>query len=133
MTLQQQIYKLSKGTNLNSNTLTSHINLFWDDIFSSHSSRDNIHFLILVKVQFHNLETRTLAHMRRVNYSDKDLFIEYLVSRLGILNDTYRDTPIIGLTFDYAICEGLAAGDRMLTKSEEYTPTKYNYNNILIL
>lgn len=129
MILIQQ-YKLLESTILNSATLSQYINTFWSYIFSVQSNKDNIHFLILCKVQFDNLETRTLAHMRRVNFSDRELFIEYLVSRLGVLNDNYRDTPIIALTFNYKICDGLAAGDRMLTKSEEYTVTKYNYNNM---
>lgn len=128
--IQQQMYKLTQGTTLSTTILTQYITLFWTDIFAHLSNRDNIHLLILCKVQFHNGETRTLAHMRRCNFTDKDLFTNYLVSRLGGLNDTYKDTPIISITLDYNICDGLAAGDRLLSKSEEYTVVKYNYNNM---
>ena len=68
MILTQQ-YKLTKGTILNNSTLTSYINSFWTDILSSHPSKGNIHALILCKVNFINNETRTLAHMIKVNFT----------------------------------------------------------------
>ena len=131
MILTQQ-YKLTKGTILNNSTLTSYINSFWTDILSSHPSKGNIHALILCKVNFINNETRTLAHMRKVNLSEKELFIEYITGRLWVLNETYKDTPISSISFDYVIQEGLASGDRALLKSEVYVPTKFSYNNMNI-
>ena len=73
-----------------------------------------------------------VAEMRKVNFTDKDLFIEYLTSRLGLLNESYKDTPIAVITFDYIIKEGLADGDRALLKSDVYTPSKFSYNNLNI-
>ena len=102
MILTQQ-YKLTKGTILNNSTLTSYINSFWTDILSSHPSKGNIHALILCKVNFINNETRTLAHMRKVNLTEKELFIEYITGRLWVLNETYKDTPISSISFDYVL------------------------------
>ena len=85
-----KFYKLSKGIILNNNTLTKYIDSFWNDILSVNPSRYNIHTLILCKVQFNNNQTRTLAGMRKVNFSDKDLFTKYLLARLGIINDNYK-------------------------------------------
>jgi hypothetical protein len=44
--------------------------------------------MLMVKVEFNETELgyRTLGDLRRVNYSDKELFIEYLILRLGLLN-----------------------------------------------
>ena len=123
-----QKYNLPKGTNLNNTVLSNFINTFWADTLSSHSA--NKHFLILCKVIFINNETRTLANMRKVNFSDKDLFIDYLIGRLGIINDNYKNTPVSAISFDYSVRDGLAEGDRALLKSEEYTPSQHNYNNM---
>ena len=37
---------------------------------------------------------RSLGNLRKVNYSDKDLFIEYLTTNLGLLTEGYTSYPI---------------------------------------
>ena len=52
--------------------------------------------------------------MRKVNAEDKELFIEYLSKRLGILSESYKITPVKSIIFTYIIKEGLADGERRL-------------------
>ena len=129
--IKQRLYNLPTSSTINATTLTSSINSFWNDVFTS-TIQNNHHLLLLCKVQFINKEHRTLAEMRKVNYGDKELFINFLISRLGILNDNYKDTAIINISFHYIVRDGLADDERALLNQQEYTVTKYSYNNMNI-
>ena len=87
----------------------------------------------MCKVEFNESELgyRTLGDLRRVNFNDKELFIEYLTQRLGILTESYTTTPISKITFTYIIREGLANDSRALLK--DFTSKAYashNFNNL---
>jgi DNA polymerase type B, organellar and viral len=87
----------------------------------------------MCKVEFKDssLGYRSLAHLRKVNFSDKDLFIDYLLERLGILNESYTVHPISKITFTYIIKSGLATGDRSLMQDTNDTSTfTHNFNNL---
>ena len=92
---------------LTNQVLVTFISKFWEEIFSS--IKDTKHLLILCKVQFANKEMgyRTIGHLRKVNYTDKDLYIEYLNEYLSILNESYFVHPILNITFTYIIKEGI--------------------------
>jgi hypothetical protein len=64
---------------------------------------------IYSKVQFTKDELGyiTLGHLRKVNYTDIDLSIDYLSQRLTILSDSYITHPISNIIFSYIIKEGL--------------------------
>jgi hypothetical protein len=116
---------------LTKEVLDSYITNFWNDIFTS--VKDNKHLMLMCKVEFNESEKgyRTLGHLRRVNFDDKELFIEYLISRLGILNDSYVSHPISKITFTYIIKDGLASGNRMLLQDlSEKSITKHIFNNM---
>ena len=92
---------------LTNQVLVTFISKFWEEIFSS--IKDTSHLLILCKVQFADKEMgyRTVGHLRKVNYTDKDLYIEYLNEYLSILNESYFVHPILNITFTYIIKEGI--------------------------
>jgi hypothetical protein len=112
--------------------LTSYVNYLsareW--LFEVLSNKENNHLLLIAKVQFVNNEIVGLAALIKANLTDRDLFIEYLSARLSILVDSYKDTPINKIQFDYIEREGIADDDRSLLKKEEYTVSSYNYNNL---
>jgi hypothetical protein len=95
-------------------------------------NKDNIHLLLLVKVQFDNGEVRTLADMRKINFTDLNLYINFLVIRLGILADNYKDTPFSEIIFTYIIKDGLADDDRSLLTEQETHVFSHSYNNMQI-
>jgi len=74
--------------------------------------------MLMCKIAFNSSSMdvgyRTLGHLRRVNYSDKELFTEYLQERLGYLNDSYTSNSLDEITFSYIIKEGLATNNRRL-------------------
>lgn len=49
---------------------------------------------------------RTLGHLVKVNYEDKNFFIEFLTERLGALTESYTIIPITEITFSYVIMDG---------------------------
>src|ERR1700727_2577092 len=100
---------------LTNKVLSIYINKFWNDIYSQINS-DN-HLWIMCKVNYSEVELgyRTLGHLRRVNFNDKELFINYLSERFNILNDSYTTLSISEISFSYIINEGLATEqDRLL-------------------
>ena len=129
--LQFKNYKLTK-TIVTDEVLNAYINNFWNDVFTPiNKSNAPKHLLLMCKVVFTDsaLGYRTLGHLRKVNYSDKELFINYLSERLTILNDSYTTQPISRILFTYIIKEGLAGNDRGLimdTEGKEVATHRFN-------
>lgn len=90
---------------LTNEILSLYINNFWLDIFSSLTDK---HLLLMCKVEFSDSELgyRTLGHLRKVNFADKQLFVNYFTARLGYLTDAYTTHPICKITFSYLIKMG---------------------------
>jgi hypothetical protein len=148
--LKFQSYSIKKLL-LTNQVLEVYINKFWDDIFSSLIiNNESKYLMVLCKVDFiSNLEEdaeevkskieegltgyRTLGNLRKVNFDDKELFIEYLTNRLGSLTESYVAHPISRITFTYVIKEGLAPEDRALLnpsviENNAFTHRFYNLN-----
>ena len=67
--------------------------------------------------------------MKLLIISPKELFKEYLFSRLGVIGDAYKDVGIVQIKFEYIIREGLANDDRAFIQNLEYSVNTYSYNN----
>jgi len=129
--IKLQTYSLNNLL-LTNETLTSYVNSFWNDIYST-IDHSNKHLLLMCKVDFKDpsLGCKSLAHLRKVNFTDKELFIDYLIERLGILNESYVVHPLSKITFTYIIKSGLATGDRNLLQDSTNTSTfTHNFNNL---
>jgi hypothetical protein len=116
---------------LSNKVLEAYINNFWIDIFTS--IKDTKHLMLMCKVEFMESEMgyRTLGDLRRVNFSDKELFVEYLVNRLGLLTEAYAVHPISKITFSYIIKDGLASGNRRLLQDlTDKALTTHRFNNL---
>lgn len=116
---------------LTNEILSLYINNFWFDIFSSLGT--DKHLLLLCKVEFSDsdLGYRTLGHLRKVNFADKDLFVQYLTARLGYLTDAYTTHPICKITFTYFIKNGLATNHFNLLQDLEVKGfTTHRFNNM---
>jgi hypothetical protein len=120
---------------LTNEILVTYINKFWADIFTD--IKDNSHLMLMCKVQFTNVPKeeigdavdsgfRTLGHLTKVNFDEKELFIEYLTERISILNDSSQ--PISQIIFSYIVKDGLAPiGDRRLL--QDHSDKKLNVHN----
>jgi hypothetical protein len=68
--------------------------------------------MVLCKVQYPdtNLDSsnvyKTIAPLRRVEYTDLEMFISYLTNRLGILIDSYNPQSVNKIIFTYIVKKG---------------------------
>ena len=143
----QKFYRLSDGTNaltLNPQTLQIFIRKFWQEVYLPLNTQftGNVHLLLIVKVQKNNgpddVDFRSLAHQKMVNYQDLDLFTEYLINRVGLLSDSYTVENWDSLIFSYFIQTGKAPETRNLILNNDnknpvfnnkQSSTIYGYNN----
>ena len=108
--------------------LSVYINQFWKDIFSP--IKNNKHLWLMVKVHYSDYGYKTLGHLRKVNFTDKELFINYLSERLNILIDNYTSQSISNITFSYVINEGSAEDTkRFLDDISNKASTTHRFNN----
>src|SRR6266550_1942327 len=131
--IKTQTYSIN-NLPITNEVLTVYINKFWSEIFEN--IKDAKHLLLLCKVQFKSEEMgyRTLGHLVQTNYSDKELFIEYLSERLSVLNESYITLPISNITFSYIIKDGITTdSDRaLLNNSVNENLYTHNFNNMIL-
>ena len=115
---------------LTNQLLESYINKFWNDVFSP--VKDSKHLMIMCKVEFNDCGYKTLGELRRVNFDDNELFIEYLLARLGTIIESYTPSQLVTkITFSYAIKSGLATDNRRLLQDlSSKTTTTHTFNNL---
>lgn len=85
--IKYQTYKLNKIL-LTNKVLELYINKFWEDVYTNiNKSKDDKYLMILCKIKYSDDKGgyKTIGPLRNVSYKDKDLFIEYLSERLGLL------------------------------------------------
>jgi hypothetical protein len=112
-------YLLNSNQIISNEILNSYVTRFWNEIFSPLLSNNDKHLMILCKIQYSNenndLSYKTLAPLRRVEFKDKALFINYLIERLGILVDSYNPQIISKIVFTYVVKDGvISTKDRLL-------------------
>jgi hypothetical protein len=112
--------------------LTSYVSKFWHDVYSP--IKDNHHLMLICRLEYSDKELgyKTLGPLRRVNYSDKALFIEYLTERLGIIVDSYTSLAISHITFSYIVKKGISTDQdrKLLQDLSENTVTDHRFNNL---
>jgi hypothetical protein len=134
--IKNQIYSVNNLL-LTKEVVSSYIQFFWKDTFSLLKNKGK-YLMVLVKVKYADpmLGYSTLGHLRSVNFSDKELFINYLVQRLGVLTDSYTIIPVSQITFSYLIREGEAKStDQFLLNNisdKELTFHRFNNMNLPI-
>jgi DNA polymerase type B, organellar and viral len=119
---------------LNKGVVSSFIQRFWNEVYSpiNKTGAEN-HLMVLVKVQYTESELgyKTLGHLRKVNFEDRNQFVNYIVERLSILNDSYTSISVNSITFSYIIREGLATGTRsLLLNTEDNVLSWHRFNNM---
>jgi hypothetical protein len=118
--IQIKSYSINSNQILTNEVLDSYITRFWNEVYASLiSNNEEIHLMILCKVQYSDNEDtelgyKTLGPLRRVEFKDKDLFINYLTERLGILIESYNSQSVSKIVFTYVVKEGLISNDDRL-------------------
>lgn len=129
-------YKLNKELILTNEVLNAHILQFWNEVFAPINQSETVkHLMVLCKVKYSGTEGegyKTLGPLRRVEFKDKDLFIEYLSDRLGILIDSYNSNSISEIIFSYVVKDGeVSTKDRLLLEDlSDKEITFHEFNKI---
>lgn len=149
MKIHPRSYNLHIPTSLSKEVLAGYVNQYWKDEYQplydkatsiiqldkdKNPIENRIHLLLLVKVIFEDSSEgyKTLGDMRKVNIGDKDLFINYLSQRLGVLSDSYRVTPVSEITFSAIKMKGVAPDTDSTLKHNEYQVTTHLFNNMIL-
>jgi len=126
---------------ITSELLIAYISKFWNYVFSPLILNGvDQHLMVLCKVAYNqpmfdaNPAYKTLGNLRRVNHSDKELFQEYLIQRLGHLSDSYTTDSISNISFSYLTKEGLATDSdrRLLQDISDKSLASHRYNNMIL-
>jgi len=93
------------------------------------------HLFLLCKVQFMDSDQRyrTLGHLVKVNYEDKELFLEYLSERFTVLNDSYVTLPISHITFSFIIKDGKCLDENRTLLLKDFSDkdlSVHSFNNM---
>lgn len=131
--IKTKTYKLPQSSLITKNILSLYINSFWDDIFKAlHIKNNNIHLLLICKVHFIDTTDgyRTLGNMRKVNFTDKIAFLDFLLARLAYLSDSYKVNFISTIEFSYIVREGLADDSRQLLNETVYEVATHSFNDM---
>ena len=133
MNFISKTYKLT-NIQLSEDVIQTYVNQFWNDIFKNiiqHNTEK--HLLILCKAHFTDSSGyKTLGNLRKVNFSDKEAFINFLSARLSVLSDAYSVNPVSKISFTYIIKNGLATpGDRdLLMDQTSKTLITHKFSNV---
>lgn len=90
--------------------------LFWHEVYN-HIDHKNSYLTLMVKVRFDSDEMnyKSLAKLRSVAYTDKNLFVDYICDNLALLTDGYSSTAVKRLDFTYIVHRGeVTSEDRSL-------------------
>lgn len=130
--LRTKKYALTTSSLLTNEVLNVYINNFWNEVFSPLIKSEDKHLMLLCKVEFSDstLGYRTLGQLRKVNFSDKKLFIIYLTERLGQLTDAYTTHPINKIIFSYMINKGIATETSLHKSLTEVSIPTHRFNNM---
>ena len=133
MDINTQAYYLSNHSPITKAFLTTYVRIFWEDIFSRlHKENNNIHLMLMCKVEFTdpNLGYKTLGPLRKVNFTDQKLFVEFLLARIGVLSDSYTVNPVSKILFSFLVKNGIADDSRSLLQNTDYEVKAHSYNNL---
>lgn len=108
-------YNLPENIMLTTEVLNTYISQFWNEVFAPIIGVNTKHLMIICKVKYGESGYKTLGPLRRVEFDDQELFIDYLSERLGILIDSYSPQNISEIIFTYIIKDGVVSeSDRAL-------------------
>ena len=122
------VYPLSENTTITPQVLSSTVNKFWSEVFKPLSK--NSHLILMCKVNYLDSGYKTLGDSRRVNIEDLNLFIDYLMDKVNILNDSYTVLPCSSIEFTYIIHKTKADDNRLLKQKIDYKPATHGFNNL---
>jgi hypothetical protein len=101
------IYELKHSSILTNSLITKAVNDFWESQIDK--INDNQHIIVLFRAQ-NSLGTYfSLNRLQRINKSDKEYWINYIVDTLSIKSNDYKIEAVSKIIISFGIREGLAS------------------------
>jgi len=66
----------------------------------------NNHLFILFKIKYNNGEFVTIGNLQRLNLTDKDWYINWIIDNMELKSEYYNETQIESLIFSYGFKDG---------------------------
>jgi DNA polymerase type B, organellar and viral len=79
-------------------------NKFWKDILSEFN--ENNHLFIILKIKYVNNDFVTIGKLQRLNFSDKDWYIDFIIENIKFKSEYYNETQIEEIIFSYGFKKG---------------------------
>lgn len=133
--IQTKEYLISKNITLNNEIINNFNNQFWNDVYKPLKEKNpDIYLNLMVKLNYNteinNSSVKSLGQMRIVGFESKNLYIAYLQSKLGVLQDAYTSTPFNSIIFTFIVRDGEKPEDSdALLKEPIYQCSAHTFNN----
>ena len=141
--MTNKTYNLSVANTISKRIINNMIRQFWNDVYLQNINKNpNIHISVIFKVYFEkdsdgmNLGYKSLSPKLKLNYTDLEEYIDYMLEKIGILSESYHIDPIKKIVFSYNIEDGPAPENRIVTQLRKdltkSTCAVHSYNNYVL-
>jgi hypothetical protein len=103
-------------------------NKFWKTIESNFTN--NNHMFILFKVKYINNEFASIGKIQRLNKSDKDWYINWIINNMEFKSEYYNETQIESIIISYGFKDEKIADKNIIKSNLSFQ--NYNNNNLVI-
>ena len=84
------------------NLLENNLNKFWTEIVETKVS-ENQQIWLLLRLQWTNAQYVTIGKLQRLNKTDKEYILEYIINKIEDKSEYYKTTNMISMIFSYNI------------------------------
>jgi DNA polymerase type B, organellar and viral len=103
-------------------------NRLWSQVGNKFT--DHNHMFILFKIKYVNGEFATIGNLQRINNSDKDWYINWIINNMEFKSEYYNETQIESFIFSYGFKDGKIK-NKTISKSN-LTFQNYKNNKLVI-
>ena len=116
-----KLFILNFGKKVFSGSLfQSKFNNFWKDIQSSFNNKN--YLFILFKIKYVNNDFVTIGKLQKLNITDKDWYINWIIDNMEFKSEYYNETQIDSIIFSYGFKKGhIPEKDRIDTNIKSIT------------
>ena len=90
----------------------SKVNVFWNRIEDQFNEQN--HMFLLLKIKYNNNDYVTIGNLQRLNKSDKQWYIDYIIENMKFKSEYYNETQIESLIFSYGFKTGIIPNKQKL-------------------
>jgi hypothetical protein len=103
-------------------------NKFWVTIENNFTNVN--HMFILLKIKYNNGEFVTIGKLQRLNFTDKQWYIDFIIENMEFKSEYYNETQIDSIIFSYGFKKGRIENKNAI--KSDLTFQKYNNHNLVI-